>query len=53
LDDSHTQLVQSESFTRILVRFSGRLLKKTEAGFHAMNDALKELLTTIVSSSEK
>src|SRR3954463_4222030 len=31
LDDSHTRLVQSESFTGILVWFSGGLLKKTEA----------------------
>jgi hypothetical protein len=53
LDDSHTRLVQSESFTGILVWFSGSLLKKTEAGFHAMNDALKERLTTTVSSSEQ
>src|SRR3954463_1293503 len=53
LDDSHTRLVQSESFTGILVWFSGGLLKKTEAGFQAMNDALKERLMTTVSSSEQ
>src|SRR3954471_22427174 len=53
LEDRPTRLVQSESFTGILVWFSGRLLKKTEAGFHAMNDALKERLTTPVSSSEQ
>jgi len=53
LDDSHTRLVQSESFTGILVWFSGGLLKKTEAGFHAMNTALKERLTTTVSRSEQ
>ena len=53
LDDSHTRLVQSKSFTGILVWFSGGLLKKTEAGFHAMNDALKERLTTTLSPSEQ
>jgi hypothetical protein len=52
LDDRHTRLVQSESFTGILVWFSGGLLKKTEAGFHAMNAALQERLTATVGSSE-
>ena len=53
LDDNRTRLVQSESFTGILVWFSGGLLKKTEAGFHEMNDALQERLTTTVNSSEQ
>jgi hypothetical protein len=53
LGDNRTRLVQSESFTGILVWFSGGMLKKTEAGFRAMNDALKERLTTPVSSSER
>jgi hypothetical protein len=37
----------------ILVRFSGGLLKKTEAGLHAMNDALKDRLTTTLNPSEQ
>jgi hypothetical protein len=53
LDDGHTRLVQSESFTGILVWFSGGLLKKTEAGLHAMNDALKDRLTTTLNPSEQ
>jgi hypothetical protein len=52
LADARTRLVQSESFTGILVWFSHGLLKKTEAGFQAMNAALKEQLATTVGSPE-
>jgi hypothetical protein len=52
LDDGRTRLVQSESFSGILVWFSRGLVKNTEAGFHAMNAALQERLTTSVAISE-
>lgn len=47
LPDGRTRLVQSESFTGILVWFSRSLLKKTEAGFRDMNTALQQRLTTL------
>ena len=45
LSHGRTRLVQSESFTGLLVWFSRRLLKNTEAGFHEMNIALQQRLT--------
>jgi hypothetical protein len=45
LPDSRTRLVQSETFRGVLVRFSGRLLQNTEAGFTAMNEALRRRVT--------
>ena len=41
LSDGRTRLVQSETFRGLLVWFSGRLLHNTEAGFAAMNEALR------------
>ncbi|MFG2058388.1 SRPBCC family protein [Micromonospora sp. NPDC048930] len=40
--DGHTRLVQAERFTGILVPFTGRLLNNTQAGFVALNEALKK-----------
>lgn len=45
LPDGRTRLVQSETFRGVLVWFSGRLLQKTEAGFAAMNEALRRQVT--------
>jgi hypothetical protein len=45
LPDGRTRLVQSETFRGVLVRFSGRLLHDTEAGFTAMNEALRRRVT--------
>jgi hypothetical protein len=39
--EGRTRFVQSERFSGILVGLLGRALGRTEAGFHAMNDALK------------
>ena len=47
LPDDRTRLVQSETFRGVLVRFSGRLLQNTEAGFAAMNDALRRRVTDL------
>ena len=47
LPDGRTRLVQSESFTGILVWFSRRLLKNTEAGFRDMTTALQQRRTTL------
>jgi hypothetical protein len=41
LAEGRTRLVQSETFRGVLVWFSGRLLQNTEAGFRAMNEALR------------
>jgi hypothetical protein len=40
LPDGRTQLVQSETFSGVLVWISRGLLAKTRAGFEAMHDAL-------------
>jgi hypothetical protein len=45
LPDGRTRLVQSETFRGVLVWFSGRLLHDTEAGFTAMNEALRGRVT--------
>jgi hypothetical protein len=37
--------VQSETFRGVLVWFSGHLLHNTEAGFTAMNEALRRHVT--------
>jgi hypothetical protein len=42
LPDNRTRLTQSESFRGLLVSFSGGLLQRSEAGFTAMNDALRQ-----------
>jgi hypothetical protein len=44
LEPGHTRLTQSESFSGVLVAFSRRVLRNTEAGFHIMNAALKKRL---------
>ncbi|MFE9689150.1 SRPBCC family protein [Micromonospora sp. NPDC005806] len=40
--DGRTRLVQAERFTGILVPFTGKLLNNTQAGFVALNEALKK-----------
>ena len=45
LPDGRTRLVQSETFRGLLVGLAGRLLDNTEAGFAAMNEALRQHLT--------
>jgi hypothetical protein len=45
LPNGGTRLVQSETFRGLLVPFAGRLLERTEAGFVAMNEALRRRLT--------
>ncbi len=37
-----TRLTQSETFRGLLVPFTGRTFTRTEAGFHALNQALKD-----------
>ena len=37
-----TRLTQSETFRGLLVPFTGRTFARTEAGFHALNQALKD-----------
>ena len=44
LESGQRRLTQSESFSGVLVAFSRRALRNTEAGFHIMNAALKERL---------
>jgi hypothetical protein len=39
--DGGTRLVQSESFRGLLVPFSGPAFARAEAGFRALNEALK------------
>ena len=41
-----TLVLQSETFSGFLVRFSGRALDRAEAGFQAMNAALKARVET-------
>jgi hypothetical protein len=45
LPDGRTRLVQSETFRGVLVWFSRSLLHNTEAGFTAMNEALRRQVT--------
>jgi hypothetical protein len=40
LGEGRTRLVQAEAFSGALIPFTGNLLRKTEAGFEAMNAAL-------------
>ena len=40
LDTTTTRFTQAEEFTGVLVRVTGGLLRRTEAGFEAMNEAL-------------
>ena len=44
LDDmgGHTRLTQSETFRGVLVPFTGKTISPTEAGFRALNQALKQ-----------
>jgi hypothetical protein len=42
LPGNRTQLTQSETFRGLLVPLSGSLLQRTEAGFTAMNEALRQ-----------
>ena len=37
-----TRLTQSETFRGLLVPFTGKTIARTEAGFHALNQALKD-----------
>jgi hypothetical protein len=37
-----TRLDQSENFRGLLVPFSGRILARAEAGFRALNEAIKK-----------
>jgi hypothetical protein len=46
LPDGGTRLVQSETFSGLLVRASGRMLDSTLDGFAAMNEALKHRAET-------
>ena len=46
LPGGRTRFVQSERFSGVLVGLLGRTLERTEAGFHAMNEALAERLAT-------
>jgi hypothetical protein len=41
IDDHTTRLTQAERFTGCLVPFTGSLLRRTAAGFEAMNQALR------------
>lgn len=40
LDAITTRFIQAEEFTGVLVRVTGALLRRTEAGFEEMNEAL-------------
>lgn len=42
LPDSGTRLIQSETFSGLLVRLSGSMLDSTLEGFEAMNEAVKQ-----------
>ena len=42
LAEGRTRLTQSETFRGLLPAFSGGLLQRTEAGFDAMNEALRQ-----------
>lgn len=44
IGQGRTRLVQAESFSGVLIPFTGNLLSKTEAGFEAMNTALRTRL---------
>jgi hypothetical protein len=41
IDATRTRVVQRERFGGILVPLTGKLLRRTEAGFQAMNEALR------------
>ena len=41
IGDDHTRLTQSESFSGLLVSLTGTMLRRTRAGFEAMNEALR------------
>jgi hypothetical protein len=41
LTDGQTRMIQGENFSGVLVGFLGGALRSAEAGFHAMNAALK------------
>jgi hypothetical protein len=41
LDATRTRVVQREEFGGFLVPLTGKLLRRTEAGFQAMNEALR------------
>ena len=45
LGEGRTRLVQAEDFSGALIPFTGKLLRRTEAGFEAMNAALLARLT--------
>ncbi|MDN5766901.1 MAG: hypothetical protein L0H78_13930 [Humibacillus sp.] len=40
IGQGHTRLVQVEAVSGVLFPFTGKLLRKTEAGFEVMNAAL-------------
>jgi hypothetical protein len=45
LPEDRTRLTQSETFRGLLVPFLGSVLQRTEAGFAAMNEALRRRVT--------
>ena len=47
-----TRLVQAEDFSGALIPFTGKLLRRTEAGFEAMNTALRTRLEKDQSDAE-
>jgi hypothetical protein len=51
LPDGGTRLVQSETFSGLLVRASGRMLDSTIDGFEAMNAAVKQRAETVAAAA--
>ena len=51
LPDGGTRLVQSETFSGLLVRASGRTLDSTIDGFEAMNEAVKQRAETVAAAA--
>ncbi len=47
LPDGRTRLDHSERFTGILIPFMGKMLKETEAGFVAFNEALADRVAKV------
>lgn len=42
LESGRSRFTQSERFTGVLTWFTGKLFSRTQAGFEAMNSALKQ-----------
>jgi hypothetical protein len=51
LPDGGTRLVQSETFSGLLVRLSGSMLDATLDGFQAMNQAVKQRAETVAAAA--